>query len=112
MERLIKGDVVVAYFPYSDFTQQKRRPALVLAALPGNDLIVCQITSQQVRNQYSISISYDDFSTGSLRQNSNIRPDKIITIDRQLIIYKIGILKSEIVEKVVRKIVEILGGIT
>jgi mRNA interferase MazF len=31
MEGLIKGDVVVTPFPFSDFSQLKVRPALVLA---------------------------------------------------------------------------------
>lgn len=108
MAEFMKGDVVVASFPYTDFTQLKRRPALVLAVLPGDDLILCEITSQQVSNQYAIPISNADFSTGSLSQDSKVRPDKIATIDRQLILYKIGCLKPEKVEKVIRKLVEIL----
>jgi len=31
MARFIKGDVVVVPFPFSDLTQVKRRPALVVA---------------------------------------------------------------------------------
>lgn len=108
MEGFVKGDVVVAPFPYSDFTQLKQRPALVLAVLQGNDLILCEITSQRVRNQYVIPISNADFTTGSLSQDSNIRPEKITTIDRRLIRYKVGNLRPEKVSEVIRKIVEIL----
>lgn len=46
MERFVKGNVVVVPFPFSDLTQAKRRPALIIAELEGNDLILCQITSQ------------------------------------------------------------------
>ena len=45
MARFVKGDVVVVPFPFSDLTQTKRRPALVIANLSGDDLILCQITS-------------------------------------------------------------------
>lgn len=108
MEGLVKGDVVVAPFPYSDFTQLKQRPAPVLAVLQGNDLILCEITSQPVRNPYVIPISNPDFTTGSLNQDSNIRPEKITTIDRWLIRYKVGSLRAEKVSEVIRKCMEIL----
>ncbi len=50
MERFMKGDVVVVLFPFSDLTQAKRRPALVIAELEGDDLILCQITSHSIRD--------------------------------------------------------------
>jgi len=46
MERFVKGDIVVIPFPFSDLSQHKRRPAMVLADLKGEDLILCQITSK------------------------------------------------------------------
>jgi len=33
MARFVRGDVVVIPFPFSDLSQAKRRPALVLAEL-------------------------------------------------------------------------------
>ena len=35
MAKFVKGDVVVIPFPFSDLTQVKRRPALVIANLEG-----------------------------------------------------------------------------
>jgi hypothetical protein len=46
MGRFVKGDVVVAPFPFSDLSAAKRRPALVVASLTGDDVILCQITSK------------------------------------------------------------------
>jgi mRNA interferase MazF len=40
MAKFIKGDVVVIPFPFSDLTTVKRRPALVIASLKGNDIIL------------------------------------------------------------------------
>ncbi|MEK6725726.1 MAG: hypothetical protein AABY54_04135 [Deltaproteobacteria bacterium] len=37
MAKFIKGDVVVVPFPFSDLTQSKRRPALVVSTLEGDD---------------------------------------------------------------------------
>lgn len=77
MEEFIKGDVVVFAFPFSDFTIQKRRPALVIATPKGNDLIVCQITAQIHFDEYSISLDENDFLFGSLQLKSYIRPKKL-----------------------------------
>jgi hypothetical protein len=41
------GDVVIIPFPYSDLSQSKRRPALVLAEAGRGDFLLCQITSKQ-----------------------------------------------------------------
>ena len=71
MERFVKGDVVVVPFPFSDLTQAKKRPALVIAELEGNDLILCQITSQSIRDKYTVSIDENDFETGTLRGRSD-----------------------------------------
>ncbi len=66
MARFVKGDVVVVPFPFSDLSQAKRRPALVLTNLEGDDLILCQITSQQVRDQYAIKLDHEDFEGAGL----------------------------------------------
>jgi len=60
LERFIKGDIVVVPFPFSDLTRAKRRPALVIAELEGDDLILCQITSQQLKDRYAVSIDEGD----------------------------------------------------
>ncbi len=82
MAGFVKGDVVVVPFPFSDLTQTKRRPALILAVLPGDDLILCQITSRSLTDEYAVEIKADDFATGNLRQVSNVRPNRLFTADK------------------------------
>ena len=108
MERFVKGDVVVIPFPFSDLTQAKRRPALVIAALEGDDLILCQITSHSIRDRYAVSIDESDFETGTLRQKSNVRPNRIFTADHHIVLYRVGHLRSNRLHEVIEKIVDIL----
>jgi len=108
MEKFIKGDVVVVPFPFSDLSGRKRRPALVISNLEGHDLILCQITSKNIRDKYAIDLKDDDFTVGGLRQESNIRPNKIFTADKDIILYKIGSLKDSKVQEVTDRIIEIL----
>src|SRR3990172_9786103 len=90
MAKFIKGNVVVVPFPFSDLTHTKRRPALVISNLEGNDIILCQITSQAVKDNYAIPIDDKDFETGGLKQPSNIRPNRIFTADSHIVLYKVG----------------------
>ena len=110
MERFVKGDVVVVPFPFSDLTETKRRPALVLAELDGVDRILCQITSQQFRDRYAVPLNESDFETGSLRKISNIRPNRIFTADGKIILYKAGHLKSDKVDAALKMVIRILTG--
>ena len=68
MARFVKGDVVVVPFPFSDLSNAKRRPAMIAAELEGEDLILCQITSQRIRDRFAIFIGDEDFETGGLKE--------------------------------------------
>jgi mRNA interferase MazF len=108
MERFIKGDVIVVPFPFSDLTQTKRRPALVISELEGNDLILCQITSRSVRDKYTIMLNDKDFVSGSLKQPSNVRPNRIFTADNNIVLYRIGNLKTDKLKEIIERIIEII----
>jgi mRNA interferase MazF len=108
MATFVKGDIVIVPFPFSDLTQAKRRPALVVANLEGDDLILCQITSKAIRDTYAIPIESADFETGSLNQASNIRPNRLFTADQGIILYKVGSLGPDKLKASIDKIIEIL----
>ncbi|MBN2067433.1 MAG: type II toxin-antitoxin system PemK/MazF family toxin [Candidatus Diapherotrites archaeon] len=108
MEKFMKGDIVVIPFPFSDLSRAKRRPAMVLTCLLGADLILCQITSKDTRDNYSIRLSEEEFKAGSLKQESNVRPNKIFTADRSIIEYKIGSLKETKTKVIVEKVCSII----
>ena len=108
MARFVKGDVVVVPFPFSDLSNSKRRPAFVITVLEGDDLILCQITSQAIKDKYALRISDGDFENGGLKRPSNVRPNRIFTADRHIILYKIGNLKLNKLNQVIDKCVEII----
>jgi len=63
MEKFIKGDVVVIPFPFSDLSGSKRRPALIISNLEGYDLILCQITSKNIKDKYAIDLKDEKMMT-------------------------------------------------
>ncbi|MEM3374177.1 MAG: type II toxin-antitoxin system PemK/MazF family toxin [Candidatus Woesearchaeota archaeon] len=107
MEEFVKGDVVVLPFPFSDLSNSKKRPALVVAKLKSDDIILCQITSQNRIDDYSIILANDDFKQGSLNLTSLIRANKIFTTDKSLILYKIGTLKENKIKEVEAALIKI-----
>ncbi len=76
MAKFVKGDVVVIPFPFSDLSQSKRRPALVLTTLDGDDAILCQITSKNISDKYAVPVDDTDFRSGHLKQSSNIQQSR------------------------------------
>lgn len=108
MAQFIKGDVVVLPFPFSDLTGSKKRPALVLADLQGDDIILCQITSQQNKDPYSIALSNADFTNGSLPVASNIRPNRIFTADKNIILKKAGTIATTKTQSVISAVHNII----
>ncbi len=108
MEEFVKGDVVV--FPFSDLSKSKKRPALVVANLLGDDIILCQITSEARIDDYSIVLSNSDFKKGNLNLTSMIRPNRLFTADKSIILYKIGSLKESKVKEVETEIIKIFRG--
>lgn len=108
MGRFVKGDVVVIPFPFSDLSSTKRRPALIVATLRGNDVILCQITGRQLCDEYSIPLIDNDFEDGNLNKDSNIRPNRLFTADENIIAYKAGKISSNKLNNVINKTIEIL----
>ena len=108
MGRFVKGDVVVLPFPFSDLTATKRRPALVVAAAGGPDLILCQITSKQKSDRDAVLITKGDFKQGSLKQESAARPNRLFTGDSAIVLYRVGCLKLAKLREVIDKIIELI----
>ena len=107
MERLVKGDVVVLPFPYTDFSNVKKRPAVVIATLKGNNAVLAQITTNQRNDEDLVSLNKKDFASGSLSSDSFIMASLIFTTDVSRVDYKAGKLKTEKIKEIQNKLVEI-----
>lgn len=108
MEALIKGDVAVVLFPYSDLSQMKKRPALVIATNESDDCIFAQITSFNRTDPFAIELKEDSFQTGRLHQDSRIRINKLFTLDKSLIVYQVGSIKQGKMKEVTKEMIKML----
>lgn len=107
MERFVKGDVVVISFPYADFSSMKKRPALVVANLKGQNVILAQITTKKRNDEDLINLRRKDFSSGSLNIDSFIMASLLFTSDASRISYKAGKIKQDKIKEVQSKLIEI-----
>ncbi len=108
MERFVKGDIVITPFPFSDLSSSVKRPALIIAALKGEDIILCQITSKRRDDPYQICLSQRDFSQGSLKTDCFIKPSILFTIRNSIVLYKAGRINKDKISEVESKICEII----
>jgi mRNA interferase MazF len=99
----VVGEVVVIPFPQTDLKAGKRRPALVLVDLPGDDVILCQITSRARSDGSSVALDAADFERGKLNQPSFIRPQRLFTVEQRVILYSVGKIRAMKLSEVLSK---------
>ena len=107
MGRFVRGSVVVVNYFFTDLSGAKRRPAVVVADLEGDDTVVCPIVSSR-SDRYSVRVTSKDVSGGRLRKDSYIRPNILNTLDSSLILYEMGKLTPEKMAELMFKLREIL----
>ena len=102
------GTVVLVHFPFSDLSQTKLRPALVLADAGRGGLVLCQITSRPYGDPAAIPLQLTDFETGGLRVLSYARPAKLFTASSALISSHVGTVSREALKRIVEATVRLL----
>jgi mRNA interferase MazF len=102
------GAIVLVRFPFSDLSQAKLRPAVVLASAGRGDWILCQVTSQPYGDAQAVALDDASFAIGSLRVKSYARPGKLFTANHSLMVAQVGTLKPVSFKQVIEAVVEIL----
>jgi mRNA interferase MazF len=103
---LAAGALVLVRFPFSDLSQTKLRPAVVLADA-GGDFILCQVTSQPYGDPHAVQLDAASIASGSLHATSYARPGKLFTAN--LMTKQVATLKTDALLKVLQAIVEMLN---
>ena len=100
-----KGDIVLIPFPFTDMTGNKKRPALILAS-GSLDVTVCFI-STQLHWQDSTDLLLQPGITNGLKKPSLVRIGKIATIDKALVIGKLGNIDAKQIKELDKKLLQI-----
>jgi mRNA interferase MazF len=104
------GTVVLVRFPFSDLSQSKLRPAIVLADAGRGDWILCQVTSNPYADPRAFVLSDESFRQGGLQRTSYARPAKLFTANHEIMMAEVGLLTVEARRRVIHAVVEVLHG--
>ncbi|WML24085.1 type II toxin-antitoxin system PemK/MazF family toxin [Neobacillus sp. OS1-33] len=108
-----QGDIVLIPVPFSDLTNKKQRPVLIISNNQYNeiteDIVVAAITSQLKDLDYSVVIEAKDLNEGELKVTSSIRADKVYTLSKKIVLKKFGQVNSNMIEAVRVKINDLLS---
>lgn len=105
---LVVRQVVLLPFPFSDLSNQKLRPALVLADAGRDDWVLCQITSKSYADSQAIELLDTAFAQGGLQLASYARPAKLFTAHASLIRSVAGELNDAAHQRVLDAVVSLL----
>jgi len=89
---MVKGDVVLITFPFSDLSGSKLRPAVVIAD-NSFDVTVCFITTQ-LQMQEHTDLVLLPLSSNGLKMQSIVKTHKIAMLDKTLVKGLLGRLTS------------------
>lgn len=107
------GELILIPVPFTDLSSQKRRPVIVISSGEYNqssrDVLVIAINSNLQPMPYSIPLNSEDMATEILNQTSIIRADLVCTLEQSLIVKRFGVVKSEILERVIATIQQIIS---
>ncbi len=107
------GDVILVAFPFTDGSSSKKRPAIVISSDSYDrskpDVILIAVTSQINADLQLGEALMTDWSAAELLKPSVIKP-VIATLDKNLVIRKLGKLQSPDLEALKNILQQIIQG--
>jgi mRNA interferase MazF len=105
-----RGDIILVPFPFTDLSSTKQRPALVISSdalnARSDDVLVAAITSQ-IPGRLTAEeflIPPGDLAACGLPKPSVVRVAKLAALHRQLVIKRIGLMPTPLLERILSQI--------
>lgn len=97
--KVSQKEIVLIPYPFSNLEEKKVRPALVISNNLFNnksqDCLLAPLTSVIKDEPFSILIEQKNLNSGKLIRQSRVRLDKIFVIEKNKIVFKVGILNEQ-----------------
>jgi mRNA interferase MazF len=112
---LKRGDIVLVSFPFTNLSAKKVRPAIALSITERDILLafISSVVSSEPLSDtdYLLSENHADFHTTGLKKTSIFKMNKLLTLDRSMILRRLGKV-SEQIQKELDDRLKIAVGIT
>ncbi len=106
-----QGDIVLVPFSFTDLSELKRRPALVVSPNWFNttqeDVVLVAITSSfpdRLEEQLETFLSLRDISSGVIPRQSIVKVWKIFTCHKEIIVKKVASVRKNKLKEVLDKL--------
>jgi mRNA interferase MazF len=106
-------DLLLVPFPFSDQSGRKVRPVIVISNNEFNkysdDVIVIGVTSNILKDKYTINLTNNNLDEGKLLTNCIIKVENLLKLDKELVIKKIGKINKETLKNIIDRLSTILS---
>ena len=109
-----QGDIVLVPWPYTDYSNEKYRPALVISNRNFNDssldvILIAFSSNIMNKSQYDVEVSHPDagFAQTGLKVSSVLKCGKIFSMEKRCITRKLGNLSIPLLSQAKKKLAEI-----
>lgn len=102
---MIKGDIVLIPFPFSDLSGSKTRP--VLLQITGPTEITLAFISTQIKWKDDNDILLKPSNANGLKRDSILRLSKLATLDKDLALGRLGTVDARTIKQVNRNLIKI-----
>ena len=105
MKKHNQGDIVLLPYPYTDLSNTKQRPVVIISrnSINKHNFIVAKITSVIRNDQFSFPIKPTNIDT-KLKHRSEVRTNEILTVHKSLIIKKFASFNKTALQQLTDKI--------
>ncbi|MGH9878626.1 MAG: type II toxin-antitoxin system PemK/MazF family toxin [Nitrososphaerales archaeon] len=112
MHSASQRDIVLVPYPFSDLSQAKYRPAIVMSNDVYNrkfkDFIAIPLTTNPNTRDHTVPVTSREMETGSLTVASVAKVDKIFSLEQKLVVRTYGRLRQDIFNKIRSELLGIL----
>ena len=102
---MTKGDIVLIPFPFTGLSGSRNRPALVLAS--GEADVTLAFISTQIKWKDENDILLKPSPDNGLKRDSVIRLSKLATLDKELVLGRLGTIEGKTIKQVNKSLIRI-----